>query len=129
MCAYRCAQLSYTVLIIIPLILQTIITAQMTSTGGEGGRLQLMASQTKATFMSRHHQPSLSVILCYSVSQQCCTQVCSIIFLINYVMWDVWLTLSFGSGSYGSEIIALIDFCCGVTTTIPAISVVLYLAY
>ena len=40
-CAYHCAQLSYTtqhrtVLIIFPLILQTIITAQMTSTGGEG---------------------------------------------------------------------------------------------
>jgi len=41
MCPYHCAQLSYTTqhrtgLIIFPLIFQTIIIAQMMSTGGEG---------------------------------------------------------------------------------------------
>ena len=45
LCAYHCAQLSYTtqhgaVLIIFPLNLQTSITAQILSTGGEGGWLQ-----------------------------------------------------------------------------------------
>jgi len=42
-CAYHCVQLSYTaqhrtVLIIFPLILQTIIIAQMMSIGGDGKR-------------------------------------------------------------------------------------------
>jgi len=44
MCAYHCAQLSYTVqqrtvLIIFPLILWTIIIAQMLSTGGEADNM------------------------------------------------------------------------------------------
>jgi len=44
-CAYHCAQLSYTtqhrtVLIIFPLILQTIIIAQTMATGGEGDNTQ-----------------------------------------------------------------------------------------
>ena len=45
-CVYHCAQLVYTtqqrrVLIIFPFILQTIIIAQMMSTGGEGQKMTL----------------------------------------------------------------------------------------
>jgi len=62
--AYHCAQLSYTiehktVMIIFPVILQTIIIAQMMSTGGEGGlpAVKKRTANTKGSHTA--HQPNI----------------------------------------------------------------------
>ena len=80
MCAYLCAQLSYTtqhrtVLIIFSLILQTIIIAQMMSTGGEGRRSVMMTRLIKREYslatrtnMAHEFQQKQSYISVFSIT-------------------------------------------------------------
>ena len=77
-CVYHCVQLSYTtqhrtVLIIFPLILQTIVVAQMMSTGGEGGKLTINRSRwiqwTRPHLNLQHHNCSSLIMECATGAQ------------------------------------------------------------
>jgi len=71
--AYHCAQLLYTtqhrtVLIILPLIIQTIITARMISTGGEGdNRIDVRQLPAVAEKRATGHRKSTRCQIFYKV--------------------------------------------------------------